>query len=306
MLMFFYTAYNLNIQSAIELPELLSGGDGTDVKIEFGDIKYSGPVDTGSNCLVASPDQVLLYWKDVGFFQTHYGNTITVEPLAGVPHEVLRLFVLGSCLAVLLRQRGLLVLHSSAVNIDGVVVSFIGDKGWGKSTTAAALHVRGHQLMSDDLVAIDFDEQGQPLVRPGYPQFKLWPEALASLGIEAEALPRIRQELDKRAHRPTEGFALDRKPLGCIYVLGGGPQLQLVDLPPQVSFLQLIRHVYVARYGTSFFQQTGSNEHFQQCTRLAHSVPIKMLQRQADLTALPDIASLIENDVRQAALSPSP
>ncbi|MGC4024061.1 MAG: hypothetical protein QM744_02135 [Mesorhizobium sp.] len=47
------------------------------------------------------------------------------------------------------------------------------DKGTGKSTTAATLVSKGHALLSDDLVAIEFDGAGQPFIIPSFPRLKL-------------------------------------------------------------------------------------------------------------------------------------
>lgn len=59
--------------------------------------------------------------------------------------------------AVILHQllNGRVVLHGSAVVVDGAAVATIGPSGAGKSTTAAALVQRGAELLADDVVAID-------------------------------------------------------------------------------------------------------------------------------------------------------
>lgn len=64
--------------------------------------------------------------------------------------------------AIILYQllNGRVVLHGSAVVIDGVAVATIGPSGAGKSTTAAALVRQGAALLADDVVAIA-DREGQ-------------------------------------------------------------------------------------------------------------------------------------------------
>src|SRR3989454_2089338 len=52
-------------------------------------------------------------------FRSREGREIVVEPAPGVDAGTLRLFLLGPVRAVLLHQRGFLVLHASAVVLDG-------------------------------------------------------------------------------------------------------------------------------------------------------------------------------------------
>jgi hypothetical protein len=96
-----------------------------------------------------------------------------VEPLPHVDEHVLRLYLLGPALGVLLQQRGLLVLHASAVAIGERVVAFVGESGWGKSTTAAALERRGHTVVADDVCALHLRGSEDPLVFPAIPRLKL-------------------------------------------------------------------------------------------------------------------------------------
>ncbi len=49
-----------------------------------------------------------------------------------------------------------LVLHASGIEIDGVVVGFIGESGAGKSTLARYLADRGHAVAADDLLPVRF------------------------------------------------------------------------------------------------------------------------------------------------------
>src|SRR5207245_2121597 len=121
----------------------------------------------------ASAGSAALYWQEVGAFQITAGREIIVEPASGVEARVLRLFLLGPALALLLVQRGLLVLHASAVEVAGRAIAFLGESGQGKSTTAAAFHACGHPVVADDVVAVQI-EDGGPLIYPGLPQLNLW------------------------------------------------------------------------------------------------------------------------------------
>ncbi len=98
---------------------------------------------------------VCIYRPNVGSFAVRAGREIVIDPLPCVDERALRLTLLGPALALLLHQRDLFVLASSAVRVqaedggdgDFYGVAFLGYSGAGKSTTArrpsqARLHVR--------------------------------------------------------------------------------------------------------------------------------------------------------------------
>lgn len=66
----------------------------------------------------------------------------------------------GALPAFLLYLRGVLVLHASAVEIDGRIVAFTGGSGRGKSTMATLMCAAGAAILTDDLLRVDFDGDG--------------------------------------------------------------------------------------------------------------------------------------------------
>jgi hypothetical protein len=83
-----------------------------------------------------------------------------VDLLPGADAGELRTLLTGRLMGYLLRQRGYLALHASGVAIDGQAILFVGNSGSGKSTTAAAFHARGHDLLADDVAAIRILKEG--------------------------------------------------------------------------------------------------------------------------------------------------
>jgi hypothetical protein len=72
-------------------------------------------------------------------------------------------YFLGPVLGFILRRRLITSLHASAVELFGHAVAVSGDAGFGKSTTAAALALRGVPVLSEDIAALH--EGGWPLLR---------------------------------------------------------------------------------------------------------------------------------------------
>jgi len=68
-----------------------------------------------------------------------------VEPEPGAEEAILRLYLLGPVLGILLHQRGFLVLHASVVSMAGAAVVFWVKKV-GENQRLLPLNARGHGL----------------------------------------------------------------------------------------------------------------------------------------------------------------
>jgi hypothetical protein len=300
--MYIYRTFGLVIQTELALPELLQveepyefGEREDDVIIRPGKINdLPKEVEGASRYICPTPEGIYLGWHDVGVFFISGGNNIIVDPVAGVDESLLRLFILGTTLAMLLHQRGeLAVLHASVVAVANQAVAFVGAKEAGKSTMAAALHARGHQLLSDDILAVDL-RRDKPLALPGFPQLKLWPDALVSLGYDVGVLPRLRPELEKRGQRHSVGFTDAPVPLKGICTLDFGPGPTVVSLQSWEALTALMPHWYGARFGTKLLRALGLSTHFLQCAELVKKVPVWCLKRPNDLATLPEVVRLVE------------
>ena len=288
-----YTAYGLTFESDGPLPELMEADPASepDVIVRCGRIDLPAPAPEGSTLVWATASDVCLRYDGTAAFRICDGREIQVEPFDEADERAVRLLLLGPALAVLLHQRGLLVLHGSAVALGPTVAAFVGEKGEGKSTIAAALHTRGHALVADDLVAIELGDSQLVHVRAGFPQLKLGPDVLAQLGEDAEGLPRVHPDYDKRARRVASVACGAALPLRRIYVLESGEADAIEPLPAQQQFVELVRHSYLAE----LLESTGEYAaHFKQVVALASRVPVCRLRRRRDLTALPDVARLVE------------
>ena len=305
--MYSYTAYGLNIASDFSLPELQSSTENleADLIIRRGKVDWSLPQPLESwSYFHLDGDSAYLCWQVVGKFLVRAGKEIIVEPFANVEEQVIRLPLLGSVLAMVLHQRQFLILHGSAVAINDGAAIFVGAKGQGKSTMTATLYGRGHQLITDDVAALTVDDFGVHTLIPGFPQIKLWPEAVkAALGDEAETLRKIHPKVEKRARPTLERFSTTPLTVKKIYVLGTGTTPQIKPLQPQDAVASLIANSFIPMLlGKEFRRDRQTALHFHQCANLAKSLPVCRLERLRSLELLDTIARLVEEDL--AALTP--
>jgi hypothetical protein len=289
-----YTAYGLGVSSEFMLPELQPGNGSHDVEIRRGWLRSAGRSHTGTGPTVqVAPDDAWLYWPQVGAFHVADGKRITVEPVAEVTEEGIRLLLLGSVMGVLLHQRGRLLLHGSAVEINGGVALFLGHSGWGKSTMAAAFHKCGYRVVTDDIAAIDTTTNEMQIV-PGFPQLKLRSDSALALGHDPEQLAALHHRIDKRGLRCAQQFAQESLPVKRIYVLAQGSTPSVELLPAADGLIELVRHSYAA----GILKSTQCEpEHMLRCARIVARYGVRRLRKGESLDDLPQVLDAVVNDL---------
>jgi hypothetical protein len=288
-----YTAYGLCIHSFLPLPELVAGNGNADVFFKPGRVEETNlqPLDE-SRSFKATADEACYFFEGVGKFLVRGGREVVVDLNSGVDERAVRLCLLGPIVALLLHQQGRLVLHASAVALGDNAIAFLGGQGWGKSTLAAAFHVRGHRVLADDVTAIQTDS-AVPIALPGFPQIKLWPNSIVALGTVPETLPAVHPDVNKRAFSVAGGFAQMPLPLKGIYVLAAGSAVQIESLSPREAMLELIGHSYARRFGKELLQGNGMATHFKQCARVAQNTCIYRLVRPASLSIIDEHVDML-------------
>jgi hypothetical protein len=287
--MYWYTAYGLAIQSEIPFATLSPGSSPPDVQIRRSSIVT--PPEMNGRAVWTTLSDIFLRFENAGVIQISGGRQIVVDA-DGADDRVVAAFVLGPSMGVLLHQRGLLVLHASAVLANGGVVAFLGHSGWGKSTMAGALAKLGHRLFSDDVVPVSLNN-GLPIALPGYPFLKLGKDSGTKLGYEVGTTAEILPE-DARWQIAVQGVDRDVPlPLARLYVLAEGERPEIELLNPQESAVELIRHSYAS---PCLGVPALSAFHLQSCAALVNRVPMYRLRRPRRLELLQDVVELLQRD----------
>lgn len=293
-----YSTYGLSIESDFALPELPKGpGPGPRLSI----LRRPAPP-AGSHGAVEFTDlgdRQVLFWAAVGSFTIVADDCIEVSPAEGVGDDLVALPLLGTVLAALLQRRGLFVLHASAVGRSGVAAGFLGDKGAGKSTTAAMLLAGGgYDLLADDVLAVDFEPPGAPRVIPGFGRLKLWRDSAAHVGAsdrDSRPLPAI----DKASYGMAHRFAGEALPLRRLYIIARGPSPGVEILPPAEAVGSLLRYSYMARFGEAGFGPHLAG-HFDRAGRLAGANLVRRLVLPDGLGHLHAGIEVLRRDLEEA------
>ncbi|HEY9826171.1 MAG TPA: hypothetical protein V6D19_12030 [Stenomitos sp.] len=218
------------------------------------------------------------------------GREIVIDAPSDTDPQFLRGYILGAAMGVILRQRGLLVVHASCVAKDDIAIAFLGGSGWGKSTLASAFHAHGYRLVTDDVMAIQLNGSA-PLVIPSFPEVRLLPDAAAAMGSPSSRTSLLYSLSHKQIQRLDRQFEACPVTLKQCYVLRIGECNGIEPLSRPQAFTELIQH---SRATKTLADPNFQIQHFRQCSQLANAVPMAYLKRPRSLDQLPQLVAFIE------------
>jgi hypothetical protein len=296
-----YRAYGLVLASERPLTGLdaAAGGEPIDVRIALGErpewadepavrVLHSSPgVDGRPPVVVAERigerGMRLRYDEGIRFHVDAALSRVWADWDAPLDEADAMTFLMGPVLGYVLRGRGVLALHASAVLVGRHLVGFVGPAGSGKSTLAAALATNGHAVLTDDVLALR-EEDGRWVASPALDQVRLWEESARLVFGEGHGLPSLSGTWEKR------GLTLRRHglrfhdavvSLGGLVLLDGDPaSLPAETVTPargQEALLSIIGNTYV----TYLLDDRARARELEAIGRLVAQVPVARLQRPA-------------------------
>jgi hypothetical protein len=293
-----YTAYGLSIFSEIDLPELQSApaNASQQVGIRLGEVPASlDNPSCQSGMFQVESGLFLLTVEGVARYLVSYGKSIVIQPLPGHDPDSVRLFLFGSVFGALLHQRGLSPLHGSAIDTPQGAIIFAGRSGSGKSALAAALHLRGYPLISDEISALSSLREGV-CVLPSIPRLLLWPKVIEALGLQGPHVRTVRPGILK-CHIPVnKAFIASPSKIRSVYVLS---VTNLSDFSlRRIAGVPKIQELLGIAYRRSILPGFSLGEaHFNQLMALTRQAAIARLGRPRGKKSLSETADLIERDL---------
>jgi hypothetical protein len=313
----FYTAFGLSFRSNNAIPGLIASEvkTSTDVEIFFGappaaclenfaeDLYYESR-DTDEHgqpgfraWRIAGGDFLRMDYSDgVQFWIDRACTNIWCTFPERLTIADAAVYLLGPVLGLLLRLRGVVCLHASAVGLGGRAVAFVGPPGAGKSTTAAALGQRGHAIISDDIVAVD-ERRGGFFAFPAHPYLGLWPESVAMLFGAETKVPEFASTWDKGRFSLSEHdlqFQKESLPFGAIYLLGERTPDPRAPYIEEISQRDGLMALVGNSFGSNLLERDMRGREFELLGRLAAQVPVRQVFASADSSRIDALCDLIE------------
>ena len=210
-------------------------------------------------------------------------------------------YVTGPVLGFVLRLRGVIALHASAVEVAGRAILLVGDARAGKSTAAAVLATMGCKVITEDIAALSI-EQETVSVREGCPEIALRPDAVAQLFGSAEALPRFSDTWEKRRLDLTEmgAFSSGTVRLGGVYMLTNTDSVPnapcITALSTGGAMVELLANVY----GNRLFHDELRMRELDTVHRVVRSVPVRVAATGAEQRLIGRFCEVLLDDLHRA------
>jgi hypothetical protein len=249
-----------------------------------------------------------IYVDGCQFCINRAGDEISVYRPPEMSLDDLAVYLDGPIRGFVLRLKGIVSLHASAVMVGDEAIGFLGTGGAGKSTLAARFALGGLPVVSDDVLPL-VEEDSRFLVRPSVPHIKLWPESVNQLYGRPDALPKLvpsSKDWDKRfldLTQPGMIFAEGKRPLGALYLLE--PRSTAISLP-QIDRLSQAEAL-VALIANSYVNYALSKEmrqhEFSVLSRLVQSVPVRKLTLPETMGDVSELAEVLREDLARSMQS---
>lgn len=297
--MFRYHAFGLSICSDVQLDGLeIAKNPACKIDLEIRKTHFGESIPPWGEPRLfdfEDPECAVMVWPGLAAVRVRGSELIEIDPFPDAPYTWLAFPLLGPVMGWLLHKRGMMVLHASTVVHRGAAIAFLGDKTAGKSTTATAFLAAGAKLLTDDLLALQFDKDMACCAMPAFAQVKLDATGPGAAGVpEVTKLPLAMEGFQKHQFRLP---AVHPSPLPprLIFVLkrgGSAPQIEWMD--DRDAIAALIRFAYNVRFSKAPIEQQERARHFRQAVALLSQVRIGTLQIPHSLDRLHEVVDLIE------------
>jgi hypothetical protein len=243
---------------------------------------------------------VLIDVPEVARFLVRGGKEIVIEAAPLVHEDEIRVYLLGTVFGLLCHQRGILPLHAAAIDVAGGCVAFVGASHSGKSTLAAALAARGHQVIADDVCFQQLDDAGRVKSWPGLARIRLWEEAMHALGCDGPGVVREMHGYNKFfIPVPSLQNPVGSRPLRRVYALQPASDAapSIIRLHGAAGIEVLMQNVY----RLSMAEALGYKPHvFRLCAGVASNVSVFRFSRPLGFDVLDAGIDLLEEHLGSA------
>lgn len=306
-----YTICGLTLASNVLLPELNSATH-SDVECRFSQLPpepfppeeiqwfhkwyMEGDEEEGEQepwvCFARYNDGYLLRFPSCGdFYISQDAAEIRFTPLPEIPDITVRHLLLDQVIPLVLSRRGRVVFHASAVTTGRGVIAFAGKSGQGKSSMALAFARQGHALITDDCLALSF-ENNRWMVSPSYPGVRLWQSAAEELAPKRTSTADVAHYTSKRRIIDVDGvqFSARPEPICALFVLDDEqPEIAIEKLAASRAFMAWAEFAY----NLDILHADFLRGNFEAVGKLATQIPVYALHYPREFSMLPDVRAAV-------------
>lgn len=295
-----YKVYGLNIRSEIQIEEFIkldSIEENNVVNIIYGKMseEIKNDISKGSK-IKLTKNKIWFHIDNVATYCITNGNKVEVEVCKNADMQLMKVYVICSCLGFIMLQREMVAIHGGVIEMDDKAVIFTGDRGAGKSTLTTALRERGYKFISDDVAGIKIDKV--PYVMPGFPYQKLCESAMDKFGYDKEKCTSFMSDKEVKYIVPAkEEFVGEKRELIAVVKLtvGDVEEATIKELTGSEKLNNIIENIYRGEY---IKYLGGMNpKYFKQCLDIAKNIRFYTVIRPINGFTVDDQIKLIEREV---------
>lgn len=199
-----------------------------------------------------------------------------------------------------LAYEGAFIVHASAIEVNGFIVLFVGDSGFGKSTLAASFDQSGTPMLCDDAVIVEWVD-GRVTGRAVYPSLRLHPDSLEALIPGIAAADAVAYHGDKRRlNLPFQDRGTDAaRPVAAIFSLdavAATKDIAIQSLSPAALCMALVTN----SFSLDPTDLAAASRKLGDAGQVAEHVPAFSLDYPRDFALLPAVRAAIVDQVRQS------
>ena len=295
-----YKVYGLNIRSEIEIDEF----DKLDEILEKNivNIRYD-KISTEIKDKISEGINIQLFQNKIWFhidniatYCISNGNDIKVEVCENADMQLMKIYIMCSCLGFIMLQRNMVAIHGGVIEMNNKAVIFTGDRGAGKSTLTTALREKGYKFISDDVASTKIEKV--PYVMPGFPYQKLCESAMDKFGYDKEKNTSFMSDKEVKYIVPAkEEFIYEPRKLTTIIKLtvGDVEEVTIEELKGSEKINNIIQNIYRGEY----IKYLGgmNSKYFKKCLDIAKNINFYVVTRPKDQFTVDKQIELIEDKI---------
>lgn len=292
--MYYYKIYGLNVSSEKKINELvkLDNISNIDVEIKMDKIpKEKLKYFKKNSWLYVSKDISIFRIDNQGTYLIENGNKITIEEAVGCDFQLIKAYLLGTSFGLLLKQRNIIAIHGSSILINNKAVIFTGESGAGKSTITTTFRKNGFKFLSDDVSAIEINED-KIIVNPAYPQQKICRDVMERMDYNLNDFKQIDECREKYIVPAKESFTYSSKELIVICEIEESyfDNVSIEEVVEGDKIKLIMKNIY---RNEIFFRIGIEKEYFKKVIELAKNIKVYKIFRPRNKFSVNDQIRLI-------------